>query len=101
MKVVGLVGYIQTPRGLRALSTVWAAKLDDDVKRRFYRNWMNSKKKAFSKYADRFKQDAKSKTSIKRDLERIKKYCTTVRVLCATQIRKLNLRQVKSHIMEI
>jgi len=101
MKVVGLVGYIQTPRGMRTLATVWAAQLDNDVKRRFYKNWMNSKKKAFSKYADRFKQDDKSKTSIKRDLERIKKYCTTVRVLCATQVRKLNLRQVKSHIMEI
>jgi large subunit ribosomal protein L3e len=24
IKIVGLVGYIQTPRGLRALSTVWA-----------------------------------------------------------------------------
>jgi len=24
MKVVGMVGYIETPRGLRALSTVWA-----------------------------------------------------------------------------
>jgi large subunit ribosomal protein L3e len=101
MKIVGMVGYIETPRCLRALQTVWAAHLDDDVKRRFYKNWMNSKKKAFSKYADRFKQDDKSKTSIKRDLERIKKYCTTVRVLCATQVRKLNLRQVKSHIMEI
>jgi len=101
MKIVGLVGYIQTPRGMRTLATVWAAQLDNDVKRRFYKNWMNSKKKAFSKYADRFKQDDKSKTSIKRDLERIKKYCTTVRVLAATQVRKLNLRQVKSHIMEI
>jgi large subunit ribosomal protein L3e len=24
MRVVGLVGYIETPRGLRALATVWA-----------------------------------------------------------------------------
>jgi len=28
MVVVGLVGYIDTPRGLRALTTVWANKLD-------------------------------------------------------------------------
>ena len=101
MVVVGLVGYIETPRGLRALSTVWAQKLDKDTLRRFYKNWMNAKKKAFSKYADRFKEDDKSKRSIKRDLERIQKYCCTVRVLCATQVDKLNLRQVKSHIMEI
>ena len=101
MKVVGLVGYIETPRGMRQLSTVWAANLDNDVKRRFYKNWVAAKKKAFSKYADRYKEDEKSKRSIKRDLERIKKYCKVVRVLCATQVRKLNFRQVKSHVMEI
>jgi len=50
MTVVGVVGYIDTPRGLRALTTVWAKKLDKDTIRRFYKNWMNSKKKAFTKY---------------------------------------------------
>jgi large subunit ribosomal protein L3e len=99
MKIVGLVGYVQTPRGLRTLSTVWAQNLDADIKRRMYKNWMTSKKKAFSKYAERF--DDKSKRSIKRDLERIKKYACVVRVLAATQIRKLKLRQHKAHIMEI
>jgi large subunit ribosomal protein L3e len=101
MKIVGLVGYIETPRGLRALQTVWAAQLDNDVKRRFYKNWMNAKKKAFSKYADKYKLDAKDKKSIPRDLARIKKYCTVVRVLAATQIRKIKQRQHKSQIMEI
>jgi large subunit ribosomal protein L3e len=50
MVVVGLVGYIETPRGLRALTTVWANKLDTNTLRRFYKNWCNSKKKAFTKY---------------------------------------------------
>jgi len=51
MIVVGMVGYIDTPRGLRALTTVWANKLDRNTLRRFYKNWMNSKKKrAFNKY---------------------------------------------------
>lgn len=51
MVIVGLVGYIDTPRGLRALTTVWANKLDKNTLRRFYKNWLNSKKKkAFSKY---------------------------------------------------
>merc|ERR1712203_719538 len=31
MKVIGMVGYIETPRGLRALQTVWASQLDKDV----------------------------------------------------------------------
>jgi len=101
MKIVGLVGYTETPRGLRALSTVWAGQLDQDVKRRFYKNWHKAQKKAFSKYADRFKADKTSKTSIHRDLERMKKYCTTIRVLAATQIRKLKFRQHKAHLMEI
>jgi hypothetical protein len=39
MVVVGLVGYVETPRGLRTLSTVWAAHLSDTVRRRFYKNW--------------------------------------------------------------
>ncbi len=34
MVVVGVVGYIKTPRGLRSLNTVWSEHLDDAVKRR-------------------------------------------------------------------
>ena len=101
MKVIGLVGYVPTPRGLRTLSTVWAQNLDNDVKRRFYKNWYLAKKKAFSKYVDRKYKDQSAKTHYTRDLERIKKYATVVRVICATQIRKLALRQHKAHIMEI
>ena len=101
MKIVGMVGYIETPRGLRALQTVWAAQLDNDVKRRFYKNWMNAKKKAFSKYAEKHQVAKTAKNSVHREMERIKKYCTVVRVLAATQVRKLNLRQHKAQIMEI
>merc|ERR1712018_956563 len=49
MVCVGVVGYIDTPRGLRALKTVWAQHLGEECKRRFYKNWSKSKKKAFSK----------------------------------------------------
>jgi len=101
MKVVGMVGYIETPRGLRALSTVWAQKLPEGVIRRFYKNFYVSKKKAFSKYAKKYEEDAKSKNHVNRDIQRIKKYCSAVRVLCATQIDKLKFRQKKAHLMEI
>ncbi len=101
IKIVGVVGYVETPRGLRNLGTVWAQHLDPELKRRFYKNWMNSKKKAFTKYADKWKEEDKSKTSIKRDLDRIKKYCQVVRVLCHSQVGKLNLRQKKAHLKEI
>merc|ERR1719223_945396 len=101
MKVIGMVGYIETPRGLRALQTVWAHHLDDDVKRRFYKNWNNSKKKAFTKYAKRHELDKKDKKSIDHDIARIKKYASVVRVVCATQNRLLKLRQKKAHVMEV
>lgn len=39
MVVVGLVGYIDTPRGLRTFRTVWAQHLAEDCRRRFYKNW--------------------------------------------------------------
>lgn len=39
MMVVGVVGYIETPRGLRVLKTVWAEHLSEECKRRFYKNW--------------------------------------------------------------
>jgi len=97
MVVVGVVGYIPTPKGLRALSTVWALHLNDEIKRRFYKNWYRSKKKAFTKYV---KKNTEKKGGITSDLARIKKYCTVIRVLAHTQIRKLKL-QKKAHIMEI
>ena len=37
--VVGVVGYVQTHRGLRTAHTVWAEHLSDEVKRKFYKNW--------------------------------------------------------------
>ena len=36
---VGMVGYIETPRGLRALKTIWAEHINVECKRRFYKNW--------------------------------------------------------------
>jgi len=98
MVVVGVVGYVETPRGLRALTTVWATHLSEECRRRFYKNWFKSKKKAFTKYA---KRNSESKSEIEKELARIRKYCTVVRVMAHTQIRKLGLRQKKAHIMEI
>jgi large subunit ribosomal protein L3e len=97
--VVGVVGYVETPRGLRTLTTVWASHLSDELKRRFYKNWYRSKKKAFTKYAKKHAEDGGK--SITRELERIRKYCTVVRVLAHTQIRKTGLSQKKAHLMEI
>jgi|688.fasta_scaffold200924_1 large subunit ribosomal protein L3e len=99
LKVVGLVGYIETPRGLRALATVWANHLDQGTLRRFYKNWVNSKKKAFSSYQA---ESAKDPKRAETQLNRIKKYCTVVRAIVHTQHNLLkNLRQKKNNIFEI
>jgi large subunit ribosomal protein L3e len=100
MAVVGLVGYLETPRGLRTLTTVWSKHLDESLKRRFYKNWYRSKRKAFDRYLAKRTADP-SDTHFNTEIERIKKYCTVVRVLAHTQPKKLNLRAKKAHLMEI
>lgn len=37
--VVGVVGYMETPKGLRPFKTVFAEHLSEDCRRRFYKNW--------------------------------------------------------------
>lgn len=97
--VVGVVGYVETPRGLRALATVWAQHLSQDLRRRFYKNWYRSKQKAFTKYALKYQHHDQA---IQPQLDRIAKYCQVVRVICHTQVRKLKLAsQKKAHVMEI
>lgn len=98
MMAVGLVGYVETPYGLRSLTTVWAEHLSDEVKRRFYKNWYKSKKKAFTKYA---KKHADGASDINTELERVKKHCSVVRLLVHTQIRKIKIAQKRAHLMEV
>lgn len=98
MVVVGVVGYIKTPRGLRSLNTVFAEHLSDEVKRRFYKNWSQAKKKCFTKYAKKYTD---GKKQIESELEQLKKHCCAIRVLAHTQPKKLPLGQKKAHLMEI
>merc|ERR1712002_923455 len=82
MVIVGVVGYIETPSGLRALKTVWAEHLSDECKRRFYKNWYRAKKKAFTKSSKKWADDL-GKKEIEKDLN------------------LMNQRQKKAHVMEI
>jgi large subunit ribosomal protein L3e len=86
MVVVGVVGYIKTPRGLRTLNTVWAQHLSEEVRRRFYKNWYKSKKRAFLKYSKKYDNED-GKKEIEAQLEKMKKYATVIRVLAHTQVR--------------
>jgi len=97
MIVVGVVGYKETPNGLRSIATVWAQHLSNECKRRFYKNWYNCKRKAFTKYA----KSKDFEANMNANLEKIKKECTIIRVLAHTQVHKVPLGQRKAHLMEI
>jgi len=99
MVVVGVVGYVETPDGLRTLTTVFAEHLSEEFKRRCYKNWYKAKKKAYTKYALKYQKDGGK--DIEHELDRIAKFCTIVRVIAHTQVKKIGLRVKKAHIMEI
>jgi len=103
MVVVGFVGYVETPRGLRALTTVWAGHLSEECKRRFYKSWHKSKQKAFSKYQKRWSDASKGSegSPMATEIARAKKYCQVIRAICHTQVSKVKLGQKKAHIKEI
>jgi len=100
MVIVGVVGYIQTPKGLRSFKTIFAEHLSEDCRRRFYKNWYKSQKKAFTKYAKKWKEDA-GKKSLEKDFGKMVRYCQVIRVIAHTQMKLLKKRQKKAHIMEI
>ncbi|KAM5198394.1 ribosomal protein uL3-like isoform 6-T6 [Hipposideros larvatus] len=98
--VVGVVGYVATPRGLRSFKTIFAEHLSDECRRRFYKDWHKSKKKAFTKACKRWR-DADGKKQLQKDFAAMKKYCKVIRVIVHTQMKLLPFRQKKAHIMEI
>merc|ERR1719201_694908 len=103
MIVVGFVAYIETPRGLRALTSVFAGHLSDECRRRFYRNWHRVKRKAFTKYQKRW-EETKGKGGdepMATEIERAKKYCQVIRAICHTQVSKVKIGQKKAHVKEI
>lgn len=97
MICVGFVGYVETPKGLRPLTAVWAGQLSDEVKRRFYKSWYRTKKhNAFNAYAQKYQAG-----KMESEIEKVKKYCSVVRALCHTQVSKIPGPQKKAHLIEI
>jgi len=75
---------------------VFAEHLSVEFKRRMYKNWYHSKKKAFTKYVKKHEDG-----TVDKDIARIEKYCQVIRVIAHTQIKKVGLQQKKAHVMEI
>jgi len=102
MMCVGFVGYVESTQGLRAQTTVWAAHLSDEVRRRFYKNWYRAKKKAFTKYAKAYYNEDKTVSDkVQTEIKRAKDYCQVIRAICHTQVSKVKIGQKKAHISEI
>ena len=56
-----------------------------------------SKKRAFTQYAKKYE----SKAEIEEALDELRKHASVIRVLAHTQMKKVELRQRKAHLMEI
>jgi len=98
MIVIGVVGYRESLKGLQTIGTVWAQHISDEARRRWYKRWYSSKKKAFTKYAQKY---AKANKDIQKSIDILKKHSVVVRVIAHTQISKIKLIQKKAHVMEI
>jgi len=96
--VIGVVGYNRTIHGLHCVGTLWAQHISDEAKRRFYKQWHTSKKKAFTKYAKKYTDSPKA---IKSTEERLRKHSEIVRVVVHTQMKKVKIGQKKAHLLEI
>jgi large subunit ribosomal protein L3e len=100
MIVVGIVGYVETPKGLRAYKSVFGAHLADNFKRRMYKSYHKSTKTAFTQHA-KAAETAEGKNDFAEKIASMSKNCQVVRVIAHTQTDLLNLRQKKAHVFEI
>lgn len=99
MVVVGIVGYIQTPRGLKKIASVFASKLSESVIRKFYKRYRGKDKyRAFKRYQkpETWKKNLDSKVAL------LKKKAQVVRVVMHTQMTDIqNLGRFKASLHEI
>ena len=99
MVVVGIVGYIKTPRGLKAVKTAFAQNLSECAIRRFYKRYRGKAHyKAFNKYQ---KKEEWTK-NLEDALKVIKKRAAVVRVIAHPKMEDMrHLRTIKAPLVEI
>ena len=95
MVVVGVVGYVETPKGLRAFKSTFASHLSEDFKRRMFKNFHARSDKSKGAYGG-------DKHDTAADLKVIADTCQVVRVVAHTQPSLLKgLRLKKAHVLEV
>ena len=99
MVVVGIVGYIRTPRGLKAVNTLFAEKLSECAIRRFYKRYRGKNHyKAFKKYQEHENWTKKCDSAIKI----LKKRAAVIRVIAHPKMEDMkHLRTIKAPLVEI
>ena len=101
--VVGIVGYKETPVGLKCLGTVWAHHVSTAFKRRYYKNWKQSAQKGFTQLK-KFQKTRAGLAATTRTLSRFAKKACVIRVVAHTQQHKLRNHRIggkKAHIQEV
>jgi large subunit ribosomal protein L3e len=99
MVVVGLTGYIETPRGLKKVKSLFAEHLDESVIRRFYKRYRGKDHyRAFKKY----QQPENWRKTVEKVLPILKKKSSVIRVLCHPKMKDIpHIRKIKAPLVEI
>lgn len=100
MIAVGFVGYNPSPTGRKCFDSIFAQHLPESLRRRYVKRWFESHKKPFTKYAKKFANRGQ-RAKIEKRIRKIKKMCSTIRLLAITQPYLTMAKQKKSHLLEI
>jgi len=99
MVVVGVTGYILTPRGLKKIRTLFAEHLSESVIRRFYKRYRGKDHfRAFKKY----QKPENWRKHVDRDLPLLKRKSTVVRILAHPKMSDIrHVGKIKAPLIEI
>ncbi len=99
MVVVGVVGYIETPRGLKKVKSIFAEHLSESVIRRFYKRY---KGKDHFRAFKRYQQPENWRKHVEKGLPLLKKKASVVRVLAHPKMSDItHVGKIKAPLMEI
>lgn len=94
---IGVIGYRETPQGLKPITTAWASFINPNVKRVYLKRWRKEGvKKPFIHHDEK-----KDEKGLEEKLQKIKEGASVVRVIAHTQMNLVKLVQRKPHIIEI
>ena len=99
MTAVGIVGYIETPRGLKKINTLFAQNLSECVIRRFYKRYRGKGKyKAYTKY----QQPENWKKNADKVISNLTKKASSIRILAHPKMNDIqHVGKIKAPLMEI